>query len=341
MKIHFVLFVLFVVKKSYSSVFFRRDVVFFFSVVAFAAVALVVVPAAFFLAAVAFATFGAAAGVVPPLPPVRISTPSAGMGLALRQRGKLLQPRNFPRRLLRMAMGLPHFSQAIVRQLRRFFFLDGGFFAGHGPREGTFWIFTAAEEGAAPAAAHGHRLAALFADYLRLLFGARRHIAMLFRLFFLLQELTFLRGEIALRESGTGDEAPEASFFQRQLFAAFRARLLEQHLRHADALHLLRRLAPTLSRRGRRIFPAPHPIFAAGFDRVQFILHARGEVRIDDMREVLFQLLRHHQPQPGGMELFLFQEDIAPVDDGADGGRVGGRAADAVRFQRFDERGFR
>ena len=73
---------------------------------------------------------------------------------------------------------------------------------------------------------------------------------------------------------------------------------------------------------------------------VQLLFHARRVGDVEDVAEVLHQQVAHHHAEFGGMEAALLLLDVlAVLNDGEDGG-VGRGPADALLFQRLDQRGF-
>jgi hypothetical protein len=64
----------------------------------------------------------------------------------------------------------------------------------------------------------------------------------------------------------------------------------------------------------------------------------RGEVVIHVLLEVLGQESRHHASDIGRVKALAFELDILAVEQGGDNRGIGRRAADAVFFERLDQR---
>ena len=71
----------------------------------------------------------------------------------------------------------------------------------------------------------------------------------------------------------------------------------------------------------------------------QVLLHLGRKVNVHDIGKLGLHQFVDGAAQARGHQLFLLALHIIAVDDGGDDGRVGGRAADAVFLQRFDQRG--
>ncbi len=78
----------------------------------------------------------------------------------------------------------------------------------------------------------------------------------------------------------------------------------------------------------------------AFLDLVKIGFHVRREFHIHDVGEALLHQTVDGLAQRRGPEVFALLHDILTRRDGGDGGRVGGRAANALFLQRTDERGF-
>ena len=101
---------------------------------------------------------------------------------------------------------------------------------------------------------------------------------------------------------------------------------------------------------GRRRAPGParpevepgqpvRPGDLAGRDPVEVGLHLGGERVVHQAREVLLEQPGHREGEPLRHQGVALVPDVAPVDDRADRGGVGGRPADAALLQRLDQAG--
>jgi hypothetical protein len=82
------------------------------------------------------------------------------------------------------------------------------------------------------------------------------------------------------------------------------------------------------------------PELALG-DVVELLLHVRGEVGVDDVREVLDQLVGHDVAHVFGSEPPILQPHVPAVLDRGDDRRVGGRPADPELLELLHERRLR
>ena len=78
-------------------------------------------------------------------------------------------------------------------------------------------------------------------------------------------------------------------------------------------------------------------VLAAFGDLVEVGLHAGGELRVDDLRELLLEEFRDLLAEFGRLQALRLADDVLTVQDGRDDGGVGGRTADAVLLQSLDE----
>ena len=90
---------------------------------------------------------------------------------------------------------------------------------------------------------------------------------------------------------------------------------------------------------GPEFFHQRHPVLLAARNLVQRVFQLRGELVIHVLLEVLGQEARHYSADIGRVEALVLQFHVLAVDEGSDDGCVGRRAADAVLFQRLDQRG--
>ena len=72
-------------------------------------------------------------------------------------------------------------------------------------------------------------------------------------------------------------------------------------------------------------------------DLVEIVLHAGGEVVVDEALEVALEQLRHGERDERRHERRALLEDVAAVEDRAHDRRVRRGAADAAVFQRLDQ----
>ena len=80
-------------------------------------------------------------------------------------------------------------------------------------------------------------------------------------------------------------------------------------------------------------------VLLARGDTVQVALHRGREVVVDQVRQVLLKQARHGERQPRGHQVLAAVRHVPAVPDRLDGGRVGGRTADAELFHGLDQRG--
>ena len=103
------------------------------------------------------------------------------------------------------------------------------------------------------------------------------------------------------------------------------------------------RLALLLDERDERVVELVqqrHPAAPAGGDLIELGLHARGEVVVDVVAEVLHEHVGHDTGDRLRSQPSLLDPDVATVLDRGDGGRVRRGPADAVLLQSLDERRF-
>src|SRR5690606_6328844 len=147
------------------------------------------------------------------------------------------------------------------------------------------------------------------------------------------------RGVAAVRETAAADELAELAQLVDQRLAALRAHLAGRLVADLDLLHRLLGLAE-LGREGLpELVEHRHPLALAGRDLIELLLEARGELQIDDRREVLHQDVVDHEAQLGRHQPPVFHRDVVARDDVLNRRRVGARAADAVLLERLDQRG--
>ena len=87
----------------------------------------------------------------------------------------------------------------------------------------------------------------------------------------------------------------------------------------------------------RRAAAAPTARLAAG-DLVEVLLHARGEVEVDEVAEVLDEQVGDDLADVLGPQPALHHRHVAAIDDRRDRRGVGRRPADAVLLERLDQR---
>ena len=83
------------------------------------------------------------------------------------------------------------------------------------------------------------------------------------------------------------------------------------------------------------------PFHLTGLHVVQLLLHAGGELHVHDVREALAHQVVDHAAQRRETQVLALLDDILAVENGGDGGRIGGGAADAVFLHSADEGGVR
>ena len=84
-----------------------------------------------------------------------------------------------------------------------------------------------------------------------------------------------------------------------------------------------------------------HPRALAARDLVELLLHARRELQVHELAEVLDQQVGHDLADELRLQPALLDGHVAAIDDGRDGRRVRGRPPDAVLLERLDERRLR
>ena len=81
------------------------------------------------------------------------------------------------------------------------------------------------------------------------------------------------------------------------------------------------------------------PLLVARCDAVEVVLHAGGEVVVDELAEVLLEERNDGEGEERGNERRAALEDVAAVEDRAHDRRVRGGAADAALLERLHEAG--
>ena len=79
------------------------------------------------------------------------------------------------------------------------------------------------------------------------------------------------------------------------------------------------------------------PLFLAGGDVVEAVLHLRGEAGVHQLGEVLLQQGRHRKGGEAGGEGVVLEGGVTPVGDGANDAGVGRRPANALFFEHLHQ----
>src|SRR5439155_7678057 len=143
---------------------------------------------------------------------------------------------------------------------------------------------------------------------------------------------------LALRESGARIEPAIATELDHDRSPALRADAIGGLLGHVGLLSRLRLLLDALAERLEEIADDRDPLDLAVGDLVQVLFHPRGEARVDDVREVLVQEVRHDESDVLGNERASFLPNVLPANERRDGRRIGRRPSDAELLEGLDER---
>ena len=148
-------------------------------------------------------------------------------------------------------------------------------------------------------------------------------------------------GEVALRPAGAGQEPAEPAGLDDQIPAALGADLLRDLVRHLDALpvQLLLRLVELRLKVLIKPGQHPFPVHAALLHLVQLFLHLGSEGGVHDVLELILHQAGDHLSQRCGTEGPALLHHILPIEDGGDGGGVGGGASDPLLLQGPDQGG--
>ena len=148
-------------------------------------------------------------------------------------------------------------------------------------------------------------------------------------------------GVVALRPAGAGQEAAEPAGLIHQIAPALGADHVGHLVGHLDALAVQIRLGllELLLKVAVEVAQQAFPVHLAGLHLVQPLLHGGGEGGIHDVGEFVLHQAGDHLPQGSGAEVPALLHHVLPVQDGGDGGGVGGGAADALLLQGLDQRG--
>src|SRR5713226_613544 len=194
----------------------------------------------------------------------------------------------------------------------------------------TFRVTGAGQERPEAAALDGHFFAAVVA----ILDGA-------FALAFLTAKLRRkVFDVIAFRITGAAQkEAVAADALEQLALAAFFA-----FLSRGDAglvrLHLALGLVEVFLEAVPEILDRAPPGQLALFDFVEFFFEARGEAHVEDVFKTFYQQIADFFAEHRGSEAALVFADVLALDDGGNNRRVGGRPANALFLELFDQRGF-
>ena len=185
-------------------------------------------------------------------------------------------------------------------------------------------VARAADERPEPAALADERaLVALRADLARPLLG-RRLVAG--------QRPRFL----VLREHRAGQELAVAAEPDDHR-VAFGADLVGRLGREVGALELLALLVDAVAQRRVERLQQRDPRALAAGDLVELLLHARRELEVDVVAEVLDQQVGHDAGDRLRAQAALLDPDVAAIDDRRDRRGVGRRATDAVLLEGLDQ----
>ena len=148
-------------------------------------------------------------------------------------------------------------------------------------------------------------------------------------------------GEVALRPAGTGQEAAEPAGLDDQVPPALGTDLLRNLVWHLDALpvQVLLRLVELCLKAAVEVREHLLPVGLSLLHLVQPLLHLGGEGVVHDIVEFVLHQAGDHLAQRGGAEVLPLLHHVLPVQDGGDGGGVGGGASDTLLFQSLDEGG--
>ena len=148
-------------------------------------------------------------------------------------------------------------------------------------------------------------------------------------------------GEAALGITRAGQKAAEAAGLNDHLAAAQVADLVGDLVGDLDALpaQLALRLFQLGLEPGVEAGQYILPVLLAALHLVQAALHGGGEVGVHDVGEFILHQAGDHLSQGGGAQVLALLDHILPVQDGGDGGGVGGGPSDAPLLQGLDEGG--
>ena len=74
-------------------------------------------------------------------------------------------------------------------------------------------------------------------------------------------------------------------------------------------------------------------------DLIEGVLHASGEARVDQFREMLLQQCRHSEGGEAGGEGVSLERGVTPIHDRADDRGIGGWTTDAFLLEHLHQRG--
>src|SRR5262245_45881787 len=83
------------------------------------------------------------------------------------------------------------------------------------------------------------------------------------------------------------------------------------------------------------------PLALAPRNLVEVLLHFGGEVRFDEVAEMIAQQRGYGERGEAGYQRLALPEDVSAANDGGNRRRKGGRPADTESLQFLDERGLR
>src|SRR6185436_3603949 len=195
----------------------------------------------------------------------------------------------------------------------------------------------AGDELSKPPGFHHHRATALLTLLIRCEFDLRNNLNG--AILELLKVLRVLAGGLVLVR-GTGEKlavTPPFNFHHpTALLAGNICRWLHRVLGSRNRLRLFKiRCEGPIKSPHRR-----HPRLDAFFNFIQLLLHMRGEVDVDQIRESLQQKIVHRPPCFGGSEPSLHLLGIFAILNRRNDTRIGGWSADAFFFQFLDQQGF-
>ena len=144
-------------------------------------------------------------------------------------------------------------------------------------------------------------------------------------------------GEGTIGEARTGEEGAKATVTLHQILAAHRADLLGH--RGLGAHIFARRRILQVGGKAAVIEVAEHllPRELTLTHIVQLLLHLGGELQIGDVGEVLLHPRRHRLAEVGNEEVLALLLHIAALQNGGDGGCIGGGTTDAIFLHGADQ----
>ena len=146
----------------------------------------------------------------------------------------------------------------------------------------------------------------------------------------------------ALRETRAGEELAEPAGLDDHVAAALFADHVRDLVLDLDALALKidLRLLECCLKPVIEVVQQLDIVQLARLDLVELLLHVGGELIVRDRLELVDQQAGHALTERRRAQRLVLLGHIVAVQNGRDGRRIGGRAADAALLHRADERGF-